>query len=216
MTDDHEPVSAEAPHPESAVRRYLQFVEDPSTARDEALLGRLRHQLASATDPIEKLKLIAQIEQAEQADGESIRTAFVRHARDWAEEHGVTVSAFRQLGVSDIALAEAGFDLGFARRSAPRPARAGSPRAGSPGVGRASAGPSGPRTRGSADDIRSWVLAHESAFTLAQAMAGAGGSLGTVKKVIDDLVAVGQIRNLGPDPDHRGRGRAPHRYGRPD
>lgn len=216
MTDDHEPVPAEAPHPETAVRRYLQFVEDPSTARDEALLGRLRHQLASATDPIEKLKLIAQIEQAEQADGEAIRTAFVRHARAWADEHGVTVSAFRQLGVSDIALAEAGFDLGFARRSAPRPARAGSPRTGSPGVGRGPAGPSGSRTRGSADDIRSWMLAHESGFTLAQAMAGAGGSLGTVKKVVDDLVAVGQIRNLGADPDHRGRGRAPHRYGRTD
>jgi hypothetical protein len=216
VTDARETVPAEDPHPEEAVRRYLQFVEDPSTARDEALLGRLRHQLSSATDPIEKLKVIAQIEQAEQADGESIRTAFVRHARVWAEEHGVTVSAFRQLGVSDIALAEAGFDLGFARRQAPRPVRSGTARTGSPGVSRGSAGPSGTRTRGSADDIRSWMLAHGSDFTLAQAMAGAGGSLGTVKKVVDDLVAVGQIRNLGPDPDHRGRGRAPHRYGRAD
>lgn len=189
------------------MRRYLQFVDDPTTARDEALIERLRHQLGSATDPIERLKLLTAIEHAESADGEAIRAAFVACARGWAAEHGVSVSAFRQLGVSDIALAEAGFDLGFGSkrsrsvsrpggRPAEPPTRAAKPRA----------------AKVSADDIRAWVLDRTEPFTLAQVMAGPGGSLGTINKVVDDLSAIGQVRKLGTDPSHRGRGRAPFRY----
>ncbi len=162
------------------------------------------------------MKLYAAIERAEQADGEAIRAAFVRHAKPWAEEHGVTVSAFRQLGVSDIALAEAGFDLGFGRRPGRLPARsaAPAPRRAAPAAAAGSAAPvKRPRAQSvSADDIRAWVLERTEPFTLAQVMAGAGGSLGTVNKVIDDLVGVGQVRRLGADPAHHGRGRAPFRY----
>jgi hypothetical protein len=216
--NDQAPTSldAEAVDPEDAVRRYLRFIEDPTTARDELLLGELRRRLETTTDKIDQLDLLSAIERAEAVDGESIRAAFVRHARPWATGRGITVSAFRQLGVTDIALAEAGFDLGFggrgagtrAGRSKSRVAARSAPRADAPT-------PAVRRPRAakvSADEIRSWILGANGPFTLAQVMAGAGGSLGTINKVIDDLLAVGQVRKLGTDPSHRGRGRAPFRY----
>jgi hypothetical protein len=38
------------------------------------------------------------------------------------------------------------------------------------------------------------------------------GSEITVRKAIAELVDAGTVRNLGPDPHHHGRGRAPLRY----
>jgi len=35
---------------------------------------------------------------------------------------------------------------------------------------------------------------------------------GTVRKVVDDLVAAKKVKSLGPDPDHASRGRAPNLF----
>lgn len=109
--------------------------------------------------------------------------------------------------MNDIVLAEAGFDLGMGRMKAKGPKKV-----------EAKAASSAPATRAKAvtgREIRHWMLAQTEAFTLAQVMAGAGGSLGTITKVVDDLVESGQIVRIGPSTTHTGRGRAPYLYGRP-
>ena len=188
---------------ESAVRKFLEFVADPVSARDEQLISGLRDQLGTARDPIAKLKLLAALDRAEKADGEALRRAFVLNARSWATDNAIPVRAFRELGVNDIVLAEAGFDLGSGR-----PVR----RAG--GGAPTQASKLRAKSVGS-DEIRHWALEQAQPFTLNHVMVGVGGSLGTITKVVDDLVATGQLAKLGPVPNHSGRGRAPHQYGRP-
>jgi hypothetical protein len=205
--NDH--LDATAVSPEDAVRRYLQFIEDPATARDEALLTRLRHQLASASDPIEKLHLLTQIGAAESATGDDLRTRFVRHAKSWADAHNVSSTAFRQLGVPSSALVEAGFT--FAVSKTPKSARSAKP--GRAGAARPAGGERKPQV--SASSISSYVLGLSGQFTIKQIMDNAGGSLGTVNRVLDDLIANGRVRKLGhTDPNHTGRGRAPYLYER--
>ena len=196
---------------ESAVRKFLEFVADPASARDEPLIAGLRDQVGTAKDPIAKLKVLAALDRAERADGEALRKAFVDHAQAWADEHAIPVRAFRELGVNDIVLAEAGFDLGSGRAVNRRRAQGGASRS---ATTKARVTSGRPRARSvSADDIRAWLVEQRQPFTLSQVMSGAGGSLGTITKVVDDLVHSGRLVKLGPAPDHRGRGRAPHQYG---
>jgi hypothetical protein len=202
------PVNEATPSPtaEEAVRRFLQFLSDPTIARDDALVAELQRNLDMATDVIDRLKLIQAVKDAEAADGSNIRAAFVQHAKAWAATNRISVAAFRELGVNDIALAEAGFDLGFGRgRQASKGAK------GTAG----SSVPAKPRAASvSSEDIRNWMLAQEAPFTLAMVMHSAGGSLGTVNKAVEDLISAGKARNLGKDPKHSGRGRAPFVYER--
>jgi hypothetical protein len=193
------------PQAEDAVRRFLQFLSDPTIARDEALVAELRRNLSIATDMIDRLKLTQAVKDAENADGSAIRAGFVQHAKGWAEANNISVGAFREMGVNDIALAEAGFDLGFGRGrvgKAAKGARAAAP------VTRMRA------AAVSSADIRQWILTQTSSFTLGRIMHEVGGSLGTVNKAVDELIAAQKVRNLGKDPNHAGRGRAPFVYER--
>lgn len=185
---------------EDAVRRYLEFLADPSSAVDGRRVAELERQLADSTDVIAKLKLYGDLDRARQGDVAELRSAFARHARAWAQRNDVGVEAFRALGVSDIALAESGFDLGRSTASRSKAA---------PSVKPARA----PRSSNvSASTIRSAILARSGTFTLARIMSDAGGSPGTIRKVVDELEATGKVRNEGADPDHSGRGRAPHLF----
>lgn len=188
---------------EQAVRRYLEFLADPSSAVDGARVAELETALASSDDVIAKLKLHGELERSRQGDVAELRSAFARHARAWAQRNDVGVEAFRSLGVSDIALAESGFDLG--RNTAGRAKTA--PAARAP---RATRGPRS--TNVSAKTIRETILARTGTFTLALVMADAGGSPGTIRKVVDELEADGRVRNEGADPHHSGRGRSPHLF----
>lgn len=185
---------------EQAVRRYLEFLADPSSAVDGARVAEFESALASSNDVIAKLKLHGELERARQGDVAELRSAFARHARSWAQRNDVSVEAFRALGVSDIALAESGFDLG----------RSNAGRARSTPVVRATRAPRS--TNVSATTIREAILALSGTFTLARVMADAGGSPGTVRKVVDELEADGRVRNEGADPHHSGRGRSPHLF----
>ncbi len=181
---------------EQAVRRYLEFLADPTSAIDGSRVAQLESALAESSDVIAKLKLHTELDRARQGDVAALRSGFARHARAWAQRHEVGIEAFRALGVSDIALAESGFDLGrnVARAKAPTSTR-------------------GPRSSNvSASTIRDAILAQTGTFTLGRIMADAGGSPGTLRKVVDELEAAGRVRNEGADPQHTGRGRAPHLF----
>ena len=185
---------------EQAVRRYLEFLADPSSAVDGARVAELETALASSHDVIAKLKLHGELERARQGDVAELRSAFARHARAWAQRNDVSVEAFRALGVSDIALAESGFDLGRSVVS----------RARSAPVARAARAQRSSNV--SAKTIREAILGRSGTFTLARVMAEAGGSPGTIRKVVDELEASGLVHNEGADPHHSGRGRSPHLF----
>ena len=68
------------------------------------------------------------------------------------------------------------------------------------------------RTRVSTDAVVEAAKSFGDLFTAADLQAKSGGSPGTIRKVLNDLVAAGQLGELDPDPDYAGRGRAPGRF----
>jgi hypothetical protein len=185
---------------ELAVRKYLEFVRDPATARDDAAISSTQAELQRTTDVLDRVRLLSKLERLEQADGEALRQGFVKHARLWSAVNHATVAAFRGLGVNDIVLAEAGFDLGRGKRAG------GKSKAASGGIRR-------PRAESvSSASIRQWALSQPGSFTMAEVMAGAGGSLMTVKKVTSEMVSAHELRSLGQIANPGVRGRAPERF----
>src|SRR5688500_1460559 len=93
---------------ESAVRRYLVFLKDPSTLVDGAKVRELQARADAAEDPIERLRATAALHKARNPDASGVRDGFVRHAREWAESNGIPVSAFREFGIPADVLRAAG------------------------------------------------------------------------------------------------------------
>ncbi len=183
---------------ESAVRRYLAYLQDPAGLRDDTALTDLRRRIDTASDPLDKLRAISALERAEALQGPALESEFVRSARAWAEAEGVTASAFRQLGVSDDVLRQAGFDRpGRGPRRSPA---GGASRTRAPGV--------------PIPVVKQAVRQLHGVFTLADAATAAGGSPATVRKAVEELVSAGEVERLGPAADHKGPGRAPTRYAR--
>lgn len=191
--------------PERAVRRYLLFLDDPAQLRDEAELQRKTQCVLDADDPIEKLKAIAELERVASIDEVPLRAGFVAHALAWASGAAVPVSSFRELGVPDDVLREAGFDVPLSPgRSRSRRGPAAELGSGSEGRQRAKAVP--------VEQVKAFILTQAGNFILTDVISGVGGSPATVRKAIDELIDAGQVQKLGPVPDYQGRGRAPHRY----
>ena len=193
-------MSNPAPEAEEAIRRYLTFLDDPSKLRDEGEVQRRTVAVLEAQDPIEKLKALALLEKASAIDDQALRVAFVAAAKAWADEHGVSVKAFRELGVPVEVLTEAGFEVPpDARRRTARTAVTGE-------------GGERRRTGVTSAVIKEATLTFTEPFTIAEVMAKAGGSPLTVRKAVEDLVKEGTVERRGPVPGYAGRGRAPIQY----
>jgi hypothetical protein len=185
--------------PEDAVRRYLEWLEDPDSLIDDEAVARAEAAVADARDPLTRLHALADAEHARQADADAVIRDFITHARAYAEAQSIPIAAFRAVGVSDDVLRQAGF--GIAGRTAaargPRGARAGAPRA----------------KQVSVDELKAAALGLPKRFTLADLSAAAGGgSPATVRRAVDEMISAGKVRKLGPKPDHQGPGRAPTLY----
>lgn len=190
----------ETTDPEAAVRRYLGWLDDPSSVIDEDAVAKADQAFATASDPIDRLHAAAARERARAADVDKIAADFVAHARAYADAEGIPVEAFRALGVGDDVLAAAGFDVPLTGRSGGRARAAGRP-----------ASPRGPQV--SVSQLKSTAAGGPKRFTLAQlADRAGGGSPATVKKAVDELIADGLAVKVGPDPAHQGPGRAPTLY----
>ena len=169
---------------------------------DSDEIDRLQQQIDGATDPIEQLRLISQLERAKQVDLSHIEHEFIRCAKHWAEANDISVSAFRNLGVPDATLRAAGLIAGSSRKparpKADRPARA----------------PRSSRSSGnvSIEQVKAHVGSLSERFTLNDVVAGVKASSMTVRKAVTEMVDAGQVRRLGPAQDHSGRGRAPIEY----
>jgi len=171
---------------ETAVRSYLQWLDDPTSVRDHAAIEEAKAAAEQAADPLDRLKALSTLQELEAGDGERFRADFVANAAEWAAKNSVTPEAFEQLGVPCEVLA----DAGLATESVRAIRKAG-----------------GRRTRVSPDTVRDSVPSGK--FTIADLEAASGASTATVRKVISEMIAAGELRNLGPDREHSGRGRAP-------
>lgn len=158
--------------------------------RDTATIGLANERLEKERDVIERLLLRAQIAQAETVDISARENNFVTWARTYSEATGIGVRAFQAEGVPDDVLRRAGLLRG----------RAG-------GTRRRTSG-----TRVTRDDVRSALPS--GAFTIQGLADATGSSIGTVRALVTELLAAGELRDLGPDKAHRGPGRAPARYER--
>ncbi len=182
---------------ESAVRRYLEWLQDPGSAVDQQAVARAEAAVADAADPLAKLHALADLDHARQADGDAIVADFEAHAAAYAEAESIPGGAFQALGVPDDVLERAGFSVQGRRRR-----RSSSPRSGG---GRA------PQI--STDQLKSAALSLPKQFTLADVRDRAGGgSPATVRKAVEELVEEGRAARLGPKEHHTGRGRAPIVY----
>jgi hypothetical protein len=183
-------------NPENAVRLYLLYLEDPVKLRDETEIQKKTQAVLDAKDPIDKLRALADLERVANVDEAPLREGFVKHAKAWADEQQVPLSAFSELRVPDDVLREAGFDVPARQRRGRAPSDTGRPRAKAVPV----------------DEIKTYVLNQKGTFVLTDIMNGVGGSPATIRKAVDELVESGQVEKLGPLPDYQGRGRAPTQY----
>lgn len=180
--------------PEDAVRRYLNYLVDPSSAVDPESVKAAEVQLAAAADPIEKIRAHAALEKARSGDAGSLQLLFINNARTWAQTEGIPFKSFREVGVPIDVLEAAGLTEGKNRGKT----TGGKVRKRAPKV--------------SIQDIVDWMVKQNKPFTTADIQSGVGGSPATVKKAIDQLLAAKKLRNLGVNAEHQNRGRAPFMY----
>ncbi|MGI8574678.1 MAG: hypothetical protein ACR2MA_04910 [Egibacteraceae bacterium] len=179
------------PSQTDAIRDYLVALKDPSALRDDDQLDHLRQQLEQTSDELERVRLHQQILDGEQPQIERYEDAFLQHAKAWADEQGVTAKAFTAEGVSNQVLRRAGFRVGR-------------------GGGRHRAASPTRRTRTSSDEIRKAIPS--GTFTIKMVQEKTGASSAVVRRIVQEGVEEGSVKDQGPDPDHRGPGRSPTLY----
>lgn len=173
----------------SAVRTYLIALRDPSTLRDESQLAQLQSELDSSGDELERLRLRQQIFDLETPSISRYEEEFITHAKAWADEHGITGRAFEAEGVPAQVLRRAGLAAARGGRKGRR---------------------TGTRSRVTVDEVR--ALIPRGSFTIRTLQETSGASPAVVRKVVNEELANGRLKEVGPDPDHRGPGRSPTLY----
>lgn len=182
---------------EQAIRNYLRFLDDPSSMRDDAEIARLEAAAEATEDPIEKLRLLSEAQRAREVDGSPLEAEFVAHSRHWADVEGVTPEAFRSLGVPNHVLAAAGLAKASKGSRASKSASLKAPKQKrAPAV--------------SADAVVDSIP--EGPFSVRDLMEASGASLQTVRKAVRRMLTVGELVDLGLDPNWDGRGRTPTLY----
>lgn len=179
---------------EDTVRRYLTSLSDPSQLVDQDRITKLQKKLDSTSDPLERVKLHNELEQAKQPANDGLEEEFVKVAKPWSDEQGVTAEAFVAEGVKPAVLRRAGFAV--------------KGRAGSRSTGGTRQRRQGPRV--SKDHVVEHVTGAMKGkrVTKKDIENATGGSTNTVKQATDQMVEAGQLTNVGKA-DHSGPGRAP-------
>lgn len=181
---------------DAAVRSYLMSLKDPSALKDDDKLAELSRKLEDSDDELERLQLRQQVIDAERPPLDKLEDEFVTHAKAWADAHGISDKAFLAEGVPPQVLRKAGFRGVAARsRGARAPARVATP-----------------RSRVSAETVRASIP--QGTFSIRQVQEASGASPAVVRRVVQEQVEAGHAVEQGPDPDHRGPGRAPTLYRR--
>ncbi len=171
---------------ETAVRDYLTALKEPAGLRDEQAIKRLESKLDKATDPVERLELRQRLLDAQRVDTSELEAAFVKHAKAWADKHGVTGQALRDEGVPPKVLRAAGFTVRGAARGAKKTTKRRAPRV-------------------SAEQIRNKIKAKRAEFTVADIANDTGAAVATARKVIGDMLQAGELQEAGERQEGRGR-----------
>ena len=182
---------------ERAVREYMVSLRDPSRLRDDSKLAELRQRLDQSEDELERVRLQQQVLEAESPAVDGYENRFIDHAKAWADKTGVSEQAFLAEGVPAKVLRKAGF--GNVGRSATR----------------SSGRSTGSRTAGkrvSAEEVRASIP--KGTFTIKDVQDASGASAAVVRRVVNEEVQAGNVKEMGPDAKYRGRGRAPTQYSR--
>ena len=174
-----------------AVRRYLAALHNPQKLTDPQEVAALRQQLATSDDALERLELHQHLADATAHTPDDYEDAFVTHAKAWATTHQVSAQAFLDEGVPPRVLQKAGF-RGFRTKTSRRRTK--------------------PQQRVRREQVHAALP--DGAFTVAEVQQHTGASPETVRTVLRQEVALGRLREIGPDPAHQSRGRAPVLYSR--
>jgi hypothetical protein len=181
---------------EHAIRNYLTVLNDPA-ALHTSDVGELQAEISGTGDPIERLRLRGKIERLKNPDSSKYEDAFVKHAKAWATENGVTAGAFRAEGVPPAVLRKAGFAVrGDGRRKRTRGRRSTATR----------------RTRVNVQQVRKAIPRGK--FTVKDVQEASGASAAVVRRIIQEEIQAGNVTDAGPASDHEGPGRAPTIYQR--
>ena len=184
---------------DAAVRNYLTALHDPVALRDDAAIADLQAKIGQADDELERLQLRQQLLDLESPSTDGYEDAFVEHAKAWADAAGISAEAFVAEGVPAAVLRRAGFRGVSGGRRSTRSRRT-----------TTATRPASTRSRVSADEVRAAIPS--SSFTVKDLQERSGASAAVVRRVIQEEVAAGNIRDEGSDPDHTGPGRAPMLY----
>lgn len=177
---------------DEAVRKYLLAVREPDALKDTEGAKKLKQELASAEDPIERLGIQQRLIEAQHIDPQRYEAGFVEHAKAWADSKGVSHAAFQAEGVPDAVLRRAGFSV----------RRTGGPRRRADGAGGG--------TRVSAEEVRQSIP--KGTFTVKDVQEASGASMAVVRRVVGEEVEAGNVTEEGADPNHQGPGRVPTLY----
>jgi membrane-bound lytic murein transglycosylase B len=185
---------ATAKSQEDAIRRYLTYINNPDELVDQGQIETLQQKLSESHDPVERIKLRNEIERTKQPPADELEAEFVRVAKQWAEQHGISAEALRAEGVKPAVLRKAGFTIGQSTRKRTTAAKR---------TGKS-------RQRASKEDVIQHLTSQPNGneFTLNDVMDATGASRSTVNQVISRLTEEGKVKKVGKA-EHTGPGRAP-------
>jgi hypothetical protein len=186
--------------PEDHVRLYLQYLEDPDSLRDEAAIAKAEAAVDRAKDPIAKVKAITALERAQAVDPESYRHGFVTNVKAWVEIADVTATSLLQVGVPEEDLVEAGLLVAEPIRRR----------------GRGRVATTKPTRSRAARLTLDEVVIHlpKKEFRLTELAESIDREPATTRNYLNKLIDQGIIAEVGDDPRHSGKGKAPKLYAR--
>ncbi len=120
---------------------------------------------------------------------------FVTHAKEWAEQNGISSKAFLAEGVDLAVLRRSGLPVPGGRRAVITPR-----------------GRTRTRSRVTTGEVRAAIPKGQ--FTIKQLQERSGASPAVVRKAVQEEISESRVKEIGTDPDHRGPGRAPVLYER--
>lgn len=183
-------------HSEKVIRDYLGAVKDPLSLLDHEKIMRLEEALAGENDPVNRLKIVSELERTKAPRMQEVVDEFILVAKGWAEVHDVTAEAFLAEGAEVDVLREAGIhvDGKEAPKAASKPKAA--PKSESNG------------NNGDPDKVVK-VVRHinrtKKPFTTSQVMKATKVSRHTATKAISQLLEEGALKEAGEASSGRGR-----------
>ncbi len=184
---------------EEGISRYLDSIGSKAKPIiDREAVKSLKAQVRSERNPIHKLKLLAALDE-EQAgktpDRSGDEAIFVAEAKAWADEEAIPVNAFQTMNVPDDVLTRAGFTVTTSRRQA---------------SSSRSSGSRAPRIP--IEDVLAAARKLPKTWTLNDLASSVDREPATVRNYVKRMIEDGNATEIGDDPNHDGRGRAPKLY----